>query len=44
MIAAVAELRELATPPLEIARCDVIQHEDAVLEVAWLRPKRSRAA
>ena len=34
MIAAVAELRELATPPLEIARCDVVEHEDAVLEVA----------
>ena len=34
MVAAVAELREFAAPPLEIARGDVVEHEDAVLEVA----------
>ena len=34
MVAAIAELRQLAAPPLEIARGDVVEHEHAVLEVA----------
>ena len=34
MIAAVAELRQFAAPPLQIARGDVVEHEHAVLEVA----------
>src|SRR5208337_3279597 len=34
MVSAVAELRQLAAPPLEIARGDVVEHEHAVLEVA----------
>ena len=33
MIAAVAELRQFAAPPLEVARGDVVEHEHAVLEV-----------
>jgi hypothetical protein len=34
MIAAVAELRQFAAPPLQIARGDVVEHEHAILEVA----------
>src|SRR5580693_3313104 len=34
MIAAVAELRQFAPPPLQIARGDVVEHEHAILEVA----------
>ena len=33
MIAAVAELRQFAPPPLQIARGDVVEHEHAILEV-----------
>ena len=35
MIAAVAELRQFAAPSLQIARSDVVEHEHAVLEVAF---------
>ncbi len=34
MVAAVAELRQLAAPPFEVARGDVVEHEHAVLEMA----------
>jgi len=34
MVAAIAELRQLAAPSLEIARGDVVEHEHAVFEVA----------
>src|SRR5208337_4528638 len=34
MIAAVAELRQFAAPPLQIARGDVVEHQHAFLEVA----------
>ena len=34
MISAVAELRQFAPPPLQIARGDVVEHEHAILEVA----------
>ena len=35
MIAAVAELRQFAAPSLQIARSDIVEHEHAVLEVAF---------